>query len=563
MSNLNKDTLFLVFKELQDDSKSLFSCLMVSRLWCDTSIPILWRNPWSYSDINYTNKSYLFIILTRYLSDDIKKFITERIHLDSVVVKSLQFDYLSFCRSINVDTINIIFSIGSPLAYNKFFMQQEFYSFFMRKCPELKYLDMSSIKHQIFYFPEAKARLESLYELKCDTSIDSSYFYGLSQFCQYIQKLIIINIDTKINHGIVKLIEVQKNLKHFEWKDDFDDDLIENPYKEVFRALEKKANSLNYLKIRPFYIEYRLIQEALINFYKLKVLVIDGYLFIAEEQLEQLRMIAYHELEVIKVDYNQLDIISSIIENSGRCLKKILFKPYDIVDLDDFDDVDFNKSSLNFIRKVYENCPYIEYLSIIFPSSKEHFIEFEKLLKICQNLKSLLIVLWNRDEVETYEKNGEELLKILIRSAPTNLKEIRPGDEFKFSLESLEDFLEKWRGRRALSIFTIDPIYIREDYKKLIDKYKGDGVIKNFENLHYLDFIKYCDNASFKTNMNGSNSMFSDDSDTETFTNEFLNSIPEDSDEEECSSEVIENSNNFNKYLNTLGRSNLIVCLTS
>jgi hypothetical protein len=46
--------------------------------------------------------------------------------------------------------------------------------------------------------------------------------------------------------------------------------------------------------------------------------------------------------------------------------------------------------------------------------------------------------------------------------------------------------------------------------------------------------------------------MFSDDSDTETFTNEFLNSIPEDIDEEECSPEAIENSNNFNKYLNTL-----------
>ena len=48
--------------------------------------------------------------------------------------------------------------------------------------------------------------------------------------------------------------------------------------------------------------------------------------------------------------------------------------------------------------------------------------------------------------------------------------------------------------------------------------------------------------------MDDSDSMFSDDSDTEIFTNEFLNSIPEDSDEE-YSFEAIEN---FNDDLSTL-----------
>src|SRR6266498_1095335 len=113
----------------------------------------------------------------------------------------------------------------------------------MKKCLELKYLDMRSIKYQIFYFPEARTRLESLCELRCDTSIDYSYFYGLSHFCQNINKLIIVNVDTKPNHGIVKLIEIQKNLKYFEWKDDFNDEYFtEDPYKEILLALEKKAD---------------------------------------------------------------------------------------------------------------------------------------------------------------------------------------------------------------------------------------------------------------------------------------------------------------------------------
>src|SRR5437762_71520 len=176
MSKINKDILFLIFEELQDDSKSLFSCLMVNKLWCETVIPILWRNPWNY-DINYNNKHSLYYIITFYLPNDIKEFLTmQGIQLTSVSHQSLLFDYLSFCRSININIINSIISIGSSLVYNQFLLQQEFYNLFVKKCPEFKYFDMKSIKHQIFYFPGAKARLESLCELKCDTSIDSSYF---------------------------------------------------------------------------------------------------------------------------------------------------------------------------------------------------------------------------------------------------------------------------------------------------------------------------------------------------------------------------------------------------
>jgi hypothetical protein len=150
-------------------------------------IPILWRNPWCY-DIDYSNKDYLFTIIVSYLSDDIKESLMRQgIQLPSVSFQLLLFDYLSFCRSINVNTINIITSIGTSLFYAQFLLQQEFYGLFMKKFPELKYMDMKSIKHQIFYFPEARLRFESLCELRCDTPIDTSYFYGLAYLCQYIR----------------------------------------------------------------------------------------------------------------------------------------------------------------------------------------------------------------------------------------------------------------------------------------------------------------------------------------------------------------------------------------
>src|SRR5436305_7052772 len=190
MSKLNKDILFLLFEELQDDLKSLFSFLMVNRLWCETVIPVLWKNPWKYKHIDYHHNSSLYYIITSYLSDDIKDSLTRQgIKLPPILCRSLLFDYLSLCRSINMNVINNIIAVGCSPTYDQFLFQQEIYKLFIRKCPEFKYLDMRSIKHQIFYFPEAKFHLNSICELICDKSIDSSYFYGLACLCQSIQSL--------------------------------------------------------------------------------------------------------------------------------------------------------------------------------------------------------------------------------------------------------------------------------------------------------------------------------------------------------------------------------------
>jgi hypothetical protein len=490
MSKLNKDILFLIFEELQDDPKSLFSCLMINRLWCETVIPTLWRNPWCY-DIDYSNKNYLFTIIASYLSDDIKEQLTKReIQLPSFSHQSLLFDYLSFCRSINVNTIDILISIETSLAYNQFLLQYEFYELFMKKFPELKYLDMKSIKNQIFYFLENRFHLESLCELRCDTSIDSPHFYGLAQLCQYIQRLIIINLDSKVYHGVAKLISVQKNLKYFEWEDD---DRLRytgsDSYKEILIALEKKVDTINHLKLFFQYSD-KTCPRILSKFHKLKTLITEFWSF-SEFNEEQLKMCVYHDLEIFRIDYHELRAASIIIENSGRRLKKILL--VSSYELNDYID-NFYDNSLVFIRKVYENCPLIEYLSLAFSPSKQHSNEFEKLLKICQILKSLLLVIYDNEQEMTEEKlleNGEELLKILIRSAPTYLREIRFLYDIKFSLEAFEEFLEKWRGRPALTILTSNPTYKEENYVKLVNKYKNDGVIKDFRCESVINVVKY------------------------------------------------------------------------
>ncbi|RIA88192.1 hypothetical protein C1645_775614 [Glomus cerebriforme] len=296
---------------------------MINRLCCEIVVPILWRDPWRYS-INYKNKNYLLAMIGFSLPDNIKEFLNSQgIQLPSILHQSLLFDYFSFCESINIDIMNSIICIGS--SFIQFSLQQEFYNLIMRKCSELKYLDMgSSIKHQIYYFPEAKAHLKSLCELKCETCINYKFFYGLSRICQNIQRFVIINISPKtVYTGLIKLIEVQKNLKYFEWRDDFlaNDNLC--PYEEVFLMLEKKADILNNLVINLKYrfFVHSTLQKIILKFHKLKLLMVNGYVLISKEPSS---MLIYPDLEILHIDYITISAASSIIENSGGNLKEIL-----------------------------------------------------------------------------------------------------------------------------------------------------------------------------------------------------------------------------------------------
>ncbi|GES86379.1 hypothetical protein GLOIN_2v1764020 [Rhizophagus clarus] len=462
---------------------------MVNRLWCETVIPVLWRDPWNYT-INYRNKDSLYSIITSYLSNDIKEFLTKSgIKISS---QSLAFDYLSFCKSIDVKTIDNIISVGSsPSEYNQFLLQEEIYNFLLKKCSEIKRLNIRGT-YEIVYLPESRISLKSLCELTCDTSIDPKYYYRISHICQQIQRIIINNNNLEANHGVTKLIEFQKNLKYFKWIDDFNDDdymeLLEDPYEEIFNMLEKHANTLNHLEIilqfdygypTDYYniydiYDYTFVQYLLLKLHNLKIIEINSPIFLNNDDFnEKLKMVTYRDLEILEIDYIDICQITYLIKNSFY-LREL--RIYDF----NWDYDRFINDSLNFIKIICENCFLIEYLSIpVFPLLESHFIEFGKLLKKCQKLRSLQFKEAYYEEENELEY-GERLLNALVKDASTNLREIGFSYDIEFSLKSLEIFFEKWKGRPAVSIYLYNSyVYKKSDlYKKLFSKYKMEGVIK-------------------------------------------------------------------------------------
>ncbi|CAB4443152.1 unnamed protein product [Rhizophagus irregularis] len=295
-------------------------------------------------------------------------------------------------------------------------------------------------------------------------------------------------LDT--NYGTIKLIELQKNLKYFKWKYEeyLSELLLEDPYKDIFNILKKHANTLNHFEVKLQYycghhvnfydiyddFDYTFLQYTLLELHNLKILDINSPIFLKNNDFnEKLEKVAYRDLEILKIDFIEIYQVNYIIKNS-LYLKELLINDYH------WDEDSFNDDSLNFIRTIYENCFLIECLSIpIFPLLENHFIEFEKLLKRCQNLRSLYFK-------DTYYKAreleyGDYLSNSLVKEASINLRVIRISYDIRFSLKAFETFFEKWKGRSAVSIHFDDYYFYHKNdlYMKLISKYKIEGVIKD------------------------------------------------------------------------------------
>ena len=98
MSKFNEDVLFLIFEELKNDKKSLYSCLLVNRTWCVTAVPILWTNP-DRHPLTMKAKSKLFNVILLHLSEE-SKDILKNLGINNLVTEIYHqhplFNYILF-----------------------------------------------------------------------------------------------------------------------------------------------------------------------------------------------------------------------------------------------------------------------------------------------------------------------------------------------------------------------------------------------------------------------------------------------------------------------------------
>ncbi|PKY47725.1 hypothetical protein RhiirA4_544158 [Rhizophagus irregularis] len=495
MTNLNKDVLIYIFEELNDDQKSLHSCLLVNKFWCETVVPILWNDVWKFfedpdedeeiSERMIEKYKSLFKIILLYLPEKSRNFlINQDIKIILTKEKPL-FNYIIYIKSIKLSHIYIFankilgFDNIEETGYQLFAFEQELFKLFMNNCSSLNYLDIfystHHLKHQLQNFPGAENCLSRLYELRCNARNDQSFFYGLAQICDSINKFIIEDLID--NPGLARLIKVQKKIQvvDFDHQSDEDDDekFLQDDLKRIGTALKFHAINLRELSLdfcsKNSFISY--ILENSINLQKLALSKNIPNEIINENII--IRNPCCPKLHTLLLYFVSISLAIKIIEKvqGNLCKIGIYFVTYDI------------ENSGNFIKTIYQNCLNIEYVTIIMKNSD--FDELENLLIKCHHLKGIIFEsIYEGEDINMVD--GNKLLNLLIKKSSNNLFKLGFYFNWKFDYNTLDSFFSNWKGRKSLLLETGEKNNFLLNYPGLIKKYESNGVIKSYKHQDEL-----------------------------------------------------------------------------
>ena len=110
---LTTDCLDEILEHLEGNKTTLHSCLLVNRLWCRSSVIILWRNIWSFNKL-HSLKVALSIIRTLIacLPNESKELLCKNeIFIPTPTSKPPLFNYAAFCKVLSICEISRIFTL--------------------------------------------------------------------------------------------------------------------------------------------------------------------------------------------------------------------------------------------------------------------------------------------------------------------------------------------------------------------------------------------------------------------------------------------------------------------
>ncbi|PKY53469.1 kinase-like protein [Rhizophagus irregularis] len=202
MSQLNEDCLYEIFKNL--DGNSLYSCLLVSRLWCSISVRLLWRDRLDY-------KTLLSCLPNE--SMDI-------LRANNILVPTLItpfINYASFCKKFLLDEF---FHSGIKKIFNNE-LNDEKLCIVSNEILKLL-VNQASLKELYVYDLSYSSYLDSLVmvntflqdleEFYCHSGHPSYFYNQLSHICRKI-RVLNVTLDVSTSDSLADFISAQKNLE--------------------------------------------------------------------------------------------------------------------------------------------------------------------------------------------------------------------------------------------------------------------------------------------------------------------------------------------------------------
>ncbi|RIB26886.1 hypothetical protein C2G38_2162165 [Gigaspora rosea] len=433
-----------ILNNLENEIRSLYSCALVSRHWCEMSIPIIWRDPFSFQVFK---PMFISIYISSFEDpeDDVKSILKE--YGININFQKPLFHYVRFLEILNLGCLNygVDCWISSHLQDEeqdieqlKFHVANLLLKIFIKDGVTLSELELNSlndfieIKPEIFYLLEQNINffsrihvlsisLTALKELKYDYNFEFIY----ESYCKVLVKILKI-----LARSVTKITNMRVAL--------YDSDYLPQLCHELAFII-KSQEHLKYFKLackldrRPWEL-YGIVLALKSQKETLEGIMIEGCAcsteFEALRDCENLKAIRiYHcsntifttfnsKISILEVDtsglYNASGLVQ-ILEKSGSSLQRFKLNDEnsyfnDEDDEDNYSMFKFNKkgslikSQSLLLETLMTSCPNIVYLSIL--GIVKYSTHILKLLSSLQKLQFLTIS-WNDefdDESESEEK---------------------------------------------------------------------------------------------------------------------------------------------------------------
>ncbi|GBC01041.1 hypothetical protein RclHR1_04040011 [Rhizophagus clarus] len=462
MVYVNENVLIPIFEEL-NDKKSLYSCVLVNRTWCEAAMPILWRNPGQYFMTN-KSKKILFNVISLHLSKESRNILKEQVN-DDFITKIYQqplFNYIKFWKYLNLFLIENIINLSSRKnVMSNIAIRNEILKLFINN-GNTKFTHLfipRNFNYQLQYILGVEhcfSNLESL-SIPCKTS--QNILELLARTCKSIRSLRVINNQSMFVDditGIIKLIEVQEKLNDVSF-------ITRRMNKPVQKSLEgsliKHADTIQYLKMD--WLPYTRILSNLVNLLSFEIDL--PY----KTNLDELyNFESFQIIKNIKGDGIPPDVLANLIENTKIHLSEISICC-----------VVYNyNEDRRLVQAIYQNCPNLRYLKLSLVLYDDSLIsEFENLLINCKFLNELIIDV-------TGSFCWDKLFITLSNSSPINLFDFKFFSNITIKLDDIKLFFDNWKDRNPmlLKISTSMSLKTKQQLEDLIEQYKAKGIIKKY-----------------------------------------------------------------------------------
>ncbi|RGB39443.1 hypothetical protein C1646_754494 [Rhizophagus diaphanus] len=429
-----------IIQYLLDDTPTLLSCILVNRLWCNTTIPLLWKDPFSMKH----PKNFHFIeIYLQKLNEKDKAQLNEYGINNNLFPSNTLFNYSNFIKCLN--TQNICFTIVNWIKINKLFncstgviflllikvfIENEvklhtfeieiaytfhnvnnvcFNSVFELILQNPKFI--SNIKNLKLHFNEKILNYNFLKCFYSKCNLISSLHFKFSEYESFN------NDCVTIENQLLQIINSQKNLKKIFLA--YNNPIYSNSSSSydsfpLYNIINN--NSSNNLKIIIFHgINFKNISNIKKAFEQLNVLESIHILYchilnsnFIQQIIDINKPFKLRSLLMIREDNEklQIDLIQSLFQKSGKYLENIGFKLFINDEL-----------KYKLLELIYNYCEKIKFFDLNIFNIQSSCLVLNLIKNFVQNLNYLSIDVHNYNTLFMHDEENELSTKLLLNLA--------------------------------------------------------------------------------------------------------------------------------------------------